>query len=281
MINTCINRIPGVLEAIWACLQMIFRMQGDLREWRFRVTLDQYSIFPGMIAAVLFTNFDNSQIPKFKQWSIIKNTACVISLVIMLWYAYFEATQVSKQVYNQKHAYLSWLPCCAFVILRNATPWLRSTHNKFFAWAGRGSLETFLLQFHIWLAADTAGLLVVVPARYRLLNFLITTPMFLFVSSLVTAATPLVIEWMMAVDNPSLPTTSTFIKCSSKVPGDDRSEVNCITQDSGTLEKIDHRQERHESTAQRAFGLIRKDLRMRVVLWLAGMMLMNWTYYVI
>ena len=218
-LNTAFYRIPGVLEAVWSVLQLLFRMQGDMREWRFRITLDQYSIFPGMIGAIFFINFSSYRLPKSAAWPYITRIACAVSVVIMLGYAYFEATQPSKQAYNQKHTYVSWLPCCAFVILRNSTPWLRKTHNGFFAWVGRGSLETFLLQFHIWLAADTAGLLMMGPPHQRLLNVIITTPIFFYVASLVTTHTGTVIEWIMAAESkPARPTLPTSYKSHLVVP---------------------------------------------------------------
>jgi hypothetical protein len=41
---------------------------------------------------------------------------------------------------------------------------LRNTHSRFFALIGKMSLETYIGQFHMWLAADTQGLLVVIPS---------------------------------------------------------------------------------------------------------------------
>jgi hypothetical protein len=45
----------------------------------------------------------------------------------------------------------------SFVLLRNVSGWLRSRYSSFFAWFGRISLELFLAQYHIWLAADADG----------------------------------------------------------------------------------------------------------------------------
>lgn len=55
---------------------------------------------------------------------------------------------------------------------------LRTRYSSFFAWFGRISLELFLCQHHIWLAADTHGVLVLLPG-YPVLNVLIT--LFIFV----------------------------------------------------------------------------------------------------
>ena len=45
----------------------------------------------------------------------------------------------------------------SFVVMRNTFGWVRSRYSSFFAWFGRISLELFLAQYHIWLAADADG----------------------------------------------------------------------------------------------------------------------------
>lgn len=44
-----------------------------------------------------------------------------------------------------------------FILLRNMFGFLRCRYSSFFAWFGRISLELFISQYHIWLAADTHG----------------------------------------------------------------------------------------------------------------------------
>ena len=58
---------------------------------------------------------------------------------------------------------------------------LRTRYSSFFAWFGRISLELFVCQYHIWLAADTHGVLVLIPS-YPVANVLITSFIFLCVS---------------------------------------------------------------------------------------------------
>lgn len=84
-----------------------------------------------------------------------------------------------------------------FTILAN-----KIVNNDYTAWVGRAWLETFLLQFHIWLAADSTGLLMVglIPANQRLINVFATTPLFLYVSWVVTNAVYGVVEYIMGAD---------------------------------------------------------------------------------
>jgi len=66
----------------------------------------------------------------------------------------------------------------SYIVLRNISGVLRTRYSSFFAWFGRISLELFISQYHIWLAADTHGVLVLVPG-YPVLNVMITS--FIFV----------------------------------------------------------------------------------------------------
>lgn len=59
------------------------------------------------------------------------------------------------------------------------------------------SLETFICQFHLWLAGDTKGLLVLLPfPRWRMANMLFTTLIFLFISNQISNATGELTDWL-------------------------------------------------------------------------------------
>lgn len=75
------------------------------------------------------------------------------------------------------------------------------------------SLETFVCQFHLWLAGDTKGLLVLLPwPRLRTLNMIFTTAVFLFISNQVAVSTGHLTDWICAKATkklaPTLPTSS-------------------------------------------------------------------------
>jgi hypothetical protein len=129
----------------------------------------------------------------------------------MVWFFVFELGQESKYTYNFWHPYISFLPVLAFVVLRNATPALRSVNSQFFAFVGRCSLETFIIQYHLWLAADTKGVLLVLPGtNWRPINFIITTIMFVYLSNQVAHATGALVSIICAQKPKStgLPTTN-------------------------------------------------------------------------
>ena len=57
-----------------------------------------------------------------------------------------------------------------------------------FQWSGRITLETYILQFHLWLVRDAKQRLVYIP-DYPLLNFLLATSIFLLLSNWLFDAT--------------------------------------------------------------------------------------------
>ena len=90
----------------------------------------------------------------------LRNTACfAASAGAIAAYAYLQSRGTTKSSSNALHTYISPLPILAFVHLRNCTQALRNHYSTGYAWVGKISLETFILQYHIWLAADTQGLL--------------------------------------------------------------------------------------------------------------------------
>ncbi|RXM32257.1 CAS1 domain-containing protein 1 [Acipenser ruthenus] len=69
----------------------------------------------------------------------------------------------------------------AFILIRNIPGYARSVYSSFFAWFGKISLELFICQYHIWLAADTKGILVLIPGN-PMLNIIISTFIFVCVA---------------------------------------------------------------------------------------------------
>ena len=66
-------------------------------------------------------------------------------------------------------------------MLRNVSGILRTRYSNMFAFFGRISLELFVSHFHIWLAADSNGVLVLIP-RYPVLNALVVTYIYICIS---------------------------------------------------------------------------------------------------
>lgn len=71
----------------------------------------------------------------------------------------------------------------AFLLLRNSTNLFRQHYFAFPAQLGRISLESYLLQYHIWLACSATRLLVIVPGLPKV-NLVATSAVFLLAANI-------------------------------------------------------------------------------------------------
>ena len=199
-----------ILEELFVWLNRLCGIRWSAAEWSFRMTLDLWIVYFGMFTAVAYIRFRELRLIDHPQWPLVQRVSIGLSAVILLWFFFFELSQPSKYAYNAWHPYLSILPIGAFVILRNSTPILRSASSRIFAFIGTCSLETFIIQFHFWMAADTKGILLVIPGtKWRPLNMVVTTIMFIWLSHKVANATGELTNWFCGTSKKTLPTSVT------------------------------------------------------------------------
>ncbi|KAF5601385.1 o-acetyltransferase CAS1 [Fusarium pseudoanthophilum] len=182
-----------VLQWVFDVLNMVFRIEWDLHEWQFRLGLDGLIVYVGIIMGVasVRTKLYNKILT---QSYGLAGVAGILSIPLYWWIAVSSAE--SKQDYTALHPVFSFIPIMGFIAARNMFPAARTWYSRTFAWIGRCSLETFTLQFHILLAADTKGLLLLdifkgdgslLCDRWR--SLIIIVPVFLWISSRVADAT--------------------------------------------------------------------------------------------
>ncbi|ORY57401.1 10 TM acyl transferase domain found in Cas1p-domain-containing protein [Leucosporidium creatinivorum] len=147
-------QMEGPLEATFSVVNAIFATEWNAKEWRFRVTLDMWIVWVGMLTAYAFIKIKEARLTDRPEWPQWQRMTIIGSAVTMAAYFVFELTRASKFVYNGWHPYVSMFPVLAFCVLRNATPYLRSTSSKFFIFFGQCSLETFIIQFHLFIAGE-------------------------------------------------------------------------------------------------------------------------------
>ncbi|KAI0053334.1 Cas1p-domain-containing protein [Auriscalpium vulgare] len=230
---------PWLLETCFDFLNSTFNIQWSAKEWAFRVGLDLWIVYVGMFAALAVIKFREHRLADHPSWPLALKIVIGASCLVLLWFFAFELMQPDKFVYNTWHPYISFLPVVAFVTLRNANPILRSASSHAFAWIGRCSLETFTIQYHLWLAADTKGILLVIPwTQWRSLNMVITTVMFLYVSHYVAIATGDLTKWICGKGDAmkTLPTTVTDIPAASS--RHDRDSDYVRVEQTGTADEI-------------------------------------------
>jgi hypothetical protein len=208
-LTTYIIQWPGVLETMFDAFELLFNIHWDAHEWRFRLALDAWIVYVGMLCAYITIKFGDVKFSERPSWPIIKRCSVIASAFAMVWFFWFELSQPNKIVYNDIHPYISWIPILAFIILRNATMKLRNTSSRLFMFIGKCSLETFIGQFHMWLAGDTKGLLVVLqPAGWVRglgwwLNLVVSSALFVYVSYWLSQSTGELTSYLCAKPQPA------------------------------------------------------------------------------
>lgn len=117
----------------------------------------------------------------------------------MVGYLIFALFCQNKLQCNDIHTYLVLMPILGFIAVRNTFSVVRRRFSTLFAWAGRLSLELFIVQFHVWLAADTYGVLVFIPG-YPMLNVVFTSFIYLCVAHEVHSVTGVLAEHLVPKD---------------------------------------------------------------------------------
>lgn len=187
---TFVMREKTILESLFKFLEHVCNIRWSAREWTFRVVLDMWIVYVGMLFALAVNKFHSSRLSDDHRWHLVIRLIVGLSTVALVWFLAFELSQESKFTYNAWHPSISFIPVLAFVALRNATVILRSSHSRAFAFIGKCSLETFIIQYHFWLAGDTKGVLLVIPGtKWRPVNFMLTTFIFIYLSDRVANAT--------------------------------------------------------------------------------------------
>ncbi|RPA71875.1 Cas1p-domain-containing protein [Ascobolus immersus RN42] len=190
-----IIHLPYLLEFFLGTLHLFTRIAWSAPQLRYRLSLDAFIVYVGILVAALIHN--PSSIPASIQ--ALHPNRIPISVGTLIAYFLFAST-LSKSTYETLHPFLSPFPILAYITLRNATPDARQVHSKAMSWLGRFSLETFTLQFHIWMAADTRGILDLGFLRYQggwWFNLLLITIAFIYVSRKVATATEILTTWIV------------------------------------------------------------------------------------
>ncbi|KAL2080022.1 hypothetical protein ACEWY4_023815 [Coilia grayii] len=178
----------GLFESVFSTwpVSRLFELQGSIHEWWFRWKLDRFAVIHGMVFAFAYLALQKWQLlsegkgePLFS--TRISNCLLFVSVVSFMTYSIWASSCKNKTECNEMHPYISVVQILAFVLIRNIPGYARSLYSSFFAWFGRISLELFICQYHIWLAADTKGILVLVPGNPSL-NIIVSTFIFVCVA---------------------------------------------------------------------------------------------------
>ncbi|XP_037938251.1 N-acetylneuraminate 9-O-acetyltransferase [Teleopsis dalmanni] len=183
----------------------------DIHEWWYQWKLDRYTVTFGMIFAAIFhiaqkySFFDDNNHGNL----FARRTSITVTLLALLGVGFYTAFSFFCRNENnceEIHSYILFIPIIGYIILRNISGILRTRYSTFFAWFGRISLELFICQYHIWLAADRNGVLVLLPG-FPTLNMIITSFIFVCASHEVNRITqilsPIAVpnDWKLVLRN--------------------------------------------------------------------------------
>ncbi|KAJ1662826.1 hypothetical protein IW140_005533 [Coemansia sp. RSA 1813] len=168
------------------------------REWEFRFGTDIFIVYVGMATAIVVLHH-GAQLQAHARWLQMKRWATLASVVGLLWYTVFELTRIDKFAYNAWHPYVSIVPVLSFVVLRNSSEYLRMHSSSAFRFVGLISLELFIAQFHLFLAADTKAVLVLSDSRLWFINLALVCVVFFTMCQLLGNASTAICAWLMVV----------------------------------------------------------------------------------
>ena len=103
----------------------------------------------------------------------------LMAIATMYWYKHYYVLE--KLEYNLEHSYWAIVPLTSYIFFRNITPTVRSGVSMSMHALGKTTLETYLLQHHIWLTSNAKTLLTIVPDS-PYINFVFASILFYTVS---------------------------------------------------------------------------------------------------
>jgi len=100
-------------------------------------------------------------------------------LLIAIWYVGF-GYMTDKFEYNPIHPFVFWMPVFGWLMIRNSSKYLTELHSTALEFLGRITLETYVLQFHVFMCNDVQYIPIVIPGSgpdghpaMRFLNMLV------------------------------------------------------------------------------------------------------------
>lgn len=200
----------GLFESTFSAwpLSELFELNGNIHEWWFRWKLDRFAVMHGMVFALLYLVLQKRQVLSEGKGETlflarISLPLLLLSVVSFITYSVWASNCKTKAECNEMHPYISVVPILAFILIRNIPGYARSVYSSFFAWFGKISLELFICQYHIWLAADTKGILVLIPGNPSL-NIMLSTFIFVCVAHEISLITNVLAQVIIPKDSVAL-----------------------------------------------------------------------------
>ena len=171
------------------------------KEIHFRFQADKYSAWIGIVCGALMI-----KISEYMSWAYgsehrsgVAWTQRLVGVgLIAIWYFGFGHID-DKYAYNPMHPYVFIIALSGWLMIRNSSKYLTECHSTFLEFLGRNTLETYVLQFHLFMNHKVQHIPIVLPGSgpdgsviMQILNMLLCGSIFVSVAVLarkVTVAT--------------------------------------------------------------------------------------------
>eukprot|EP01087_Luapelamoeba_hula_P005437 TRINITY_DN1551_c1_g1_i1.p1 TRINITY_DN1551_c1_g1~~TRINITY_DN1551_c1_g1_i1.p1 ORF type:complete len:990 (-),score=199.24 TRINITY_DN1551_c1_g1_i1:53-3022(-) len=178
----------------------VLGLNGSLYEFYFRTNLDHYVWIWGMACAYFYPYVERFIVKIETQQTLTQQIAWKALILgaagsVTVWYTQDYLLDPDRFHYNTVHPYTSFIPITLYVIFRNISPRLRSKHLSLLSWMGRSTLETYLLQFHLFLTSASKTQVVYLSDSYPALNFLAASCVFVSLSAVTFNVTSTISDW--------------------------------------------------------------------------------------
>lgn len=162
---------------------------GD--EILFRFQADKYSAWIGIASGALM-----AKACEFLSWAYgtthntgVAWTQRMVGVgLICLWYFGFGYIG-DKFIYNPLHPYVFIIALVGWLMVRNSSKYLTQCHSSFLEFLGRNTLETYVLQFHLFMNHKVQHIPVVIPGSdptgpmyLQIMNMLLCGSIFVFLA---------------------------------------------------------------------------------------------------
>jgi hypothetical protein len=166
----------GLFDMLFSWLgttSVVGASNGSVWEYYFRTSLDHWSSLLGMVFAVNFP-LAEQYFQRAQGWHVVVGAAAMGCL--SLWWG-THVYPLPKLDYNLLHSYFAIIPLTAYIFFRNITSGVRSGVSMGLHDLGKTTLETYLLQHHVWMTSNAKTLLTWVPG-FPWINFALATAVF-------------------------------------------------------------------------------------------------------
>lgn len=135
------------------------------KEIHFRFQADKYSAWLGIVFG-----FAMSRISSYMSWAHGSISRPLVAwgqrfggvALIAIWYYSFGYID-DKYQYNPIHPYIFIIPLTGWLMIRNSSRYLSQCHSTALEFLGRNTLETYVLQFHLFMNHKVQFIPIVVP----------------------------------------------------------------------------------------------------------------------